>query len=155
MADHDVGKALLKLDGQEAATDAGERARRIVRRDRWLVRLLAAFSVLLWLSAAAGVFVVIWIAIWFVFPRQKKLAADLAVIPVHRMAAYQTSNLQAWEICTEIIGASFIALTLAALSTIWLVLLTRRATLREVNANLAAIAEQLRRLQPSAAPSGP
>lgn len=155
MADSDVGKALLKLDAPEAAPDAGERARRIIRRDRWLVRLLTAFTVLLWLSAAAGIFVVIWIATLYVFPRQQKLARDFAVMPVDQVVSAQTSNLQAWEICTEIIAASFIALTLAALSTVWLVLLSRRATLREVNTNLAAISEELRRLRASAAMSSP
>jgi hypothetical protein len=148
MADNEVGKALLKLEAA-ADDDAAEQARRVIRRDRWLVRGLTALSVLLWLAAAAGVFFVVWVAVWFVFPRHQKLARDFAVMTVEQIADAQTHNLQAWELCTEIITASFIALTLAALSTVWLVLLSRRATLREVNASLAAIAAELRLLRQS------
>jgi len=39
------------------------------------------------------------------------------------------------------------ALSLAGLCTLWLVLATHRATLRQVNANLAVIAEQLKELR--------
>jgi hypothetical protein len=45
-----------------------------------------------------------------------------------------------------LVCGSVAALLLAAGATIWLVFATRRTTIREVNANLTAIADQLRRL---------
>lgn len=150
MADNEVGKALLKLDAATATqVDAAAQARRVIRRDRWLVRGLTGVAVLLWIAASAGVFFVAWIAIIFVFPRHQALARNFAAMTSEQIADAQTHNLQAWELCIELISASFIALTLAALCTVWLVLLSRRATLREVNASLAAISEQLRLLRQS------
>jgi hypothetical protein len=46
-----------------------------------------------------------------------------------------------------LVCGSVAALVAAAGATIWLVFASRRATLREVNANLAEISVQLRRLQ--------
>lgn len=150
MADQDVGKALLNVAATPAAeSQAREQARQIAHRDRWGVRLLASLAVLLWLAAAVGVLFVVWLAIWYVFPKHRKLAADFAVMPVEQIVLVQQSNLIVWELCVEVIAGSFIALTLAALCTVWLVFWSRRATLREVNANLVAISEQLRLLRPS------
>jgi hypothetical protein len=49
-----------------------------------------------------------------------------------------------------LVTGSVLALLLAGAATVGLVFATRRATLREVNANLAEIAEQLKRLRPPA-----
>lgn len=150
MTNRDLGRALLNLDvAGPSEPDPREQARRLVRRDRWVVRILAALALLLWLAAAGGVLFVVWIAVCFVFPRHQKLAQDLAAMPPEQVAVVQQANLAAWEICLEVIAASFIAMTLAALCTVWLILLARRATLREVNANLIVISEQLRLLRAS------
>lgn len=148
MADHEMGKALLTLD----ATAAGEalarrQAQRIQRWDRWRVGLLAVLTLLLWLAAAAGILFVIFIATANLYPKQRILIEQSALIPAERLIEYQGQQLAALEICTDIIMASIVALLLAALCTVWLVLSSRRATLRQVNAQLAEIAEQLRRLQ--------
>ena len=46
------------------------------------------------------------------------------------------------------VTALIIVSVLASLATVWLVLTTRRATLRQINASLAEISMQLRQLQP-------
>jgi hypothetical protein len=46
---------------------------------------------------------------------------------------------------------SFVVLVTAGLATVVLVFRSRRATLRQINANLLVISGQLKRLQPSAA----
>lgn len=148
MPEKDVGKALLNLDATAAAdADAGRQAQRIIGRDRWRFRLLAGLTVLLWLAAAAGVFLVLFVATTALFPKQRALVRDGGRIPAEQFIEAQASQLEALEICTDVVTASSISLALAALCTVFLIWSSRRATLREVNTRLAEISEQLRRLQ--------
>jgi hypothetical protein len=57
--------------------------------------------------------------------------------------------IRAFNACAEIILACMAALLLAAVSTLLLVFASRRATLRQINANLAAISEELKQLRQS------
>jgi hypothetical protein len=57
------------------------------------------------------------------------------------------SALAGFQIGVVVISGSVAVLALAALGTFLLVLDTRRATLRQINASLATISERLERLQ--------
>src|SRR5262245_64878406 len=62
-----------------------------------------------------------------------------------------SKELRDWIMVSELAAKTVFAVAalvlLAALSTVALVFASRRATLRQVNANLAAIAEELRQLR--------
>jgi len=151
MSDKEIGKALLRLDteGSARAPDPRHLARKVLQRERWRVRLLTGLTVLLWLLAAAGVFFVIYIATWHLYPKQQQLMQDatLGKLPVEQIVEIQAILFQMVEICTRVLAAAFVALTLAALSTVLLVLASRRATLRQINASLTEISEQLKQLR--------
>ena len=151
MSDKEIGKALMNLDtGALAGTpDPRQLARKVLQQERWKVRLLAGLTILLWLAAAAGVFFVIYVAIWHLYPKQHQLMHDatLGKMPVEKVVEIQAIHFQAVELCTRVVAASFVALTLAALSTVLLVLVSRRATLRQINDQLAEISGQLKQLQ--------
>lgn len=161
MTDKEIGKALLNLatDAPGSVPDPRRLAAKVLERGRWHIRLLAALTVLLWLVAAAGVFWVLWAATFHLYPKQQKLMRDAALgnIPPEEVVEIQALHFQAVEICTRVLAASFIALTLAALCTVLLVMASRTVTLRQINASLAEISEQLKQLQPPPAnqPPGP
>lgn len=151
MNDREIGKALLNLDtGMSAgAPDPRQLAGKVLQQERRRIRLLTGLTILLWLVAAAGVFWVTYVATWHIYPKQHKLMRDatLSNLPVEEIVAIQALHFQALEVCTRVVAAAFVALTLAALCTVLLVLVSRRATLRQINAQLAEISEQLRQLQ--------
>lgn len=158
MSDKELGKALMNLDtgANTGSPDPRQLAGKVLQRERWRVRLLAGLTILFWLVAAAGVFFVLWVATWHLYPKQQKLMHDatLGKLPVDKVVEIQALHFQVVELCTRIVAAAFVALTLAALGTVLLVLVSRRATLRQINDQLAEISEQLKQLQlPSANPS--
>lgn len=159
MNDKEIGKSLLDRDaGMSAgAADARQMAGNILRQERGRIRLLAGLAILLWLVAAAGVFFVIYVAAWHIFPKQQQLmrSATLGNLPAERIVAIQSVHFHAIELCTRVIAAAFVALTLAALCTVLLVLISRQATLRQIHNQLSIISEQLKRLETSAADQSP
>lgn len=151
MNDEEIGKALLNLDtGTSAgAPDLRQLPGKVLQQERGRIRLLAGLTILLWLVAAAGVFWVIYVATWHLYPKQQKLMRDatLGNMRVEEVVAIQALHFQVLELCTRVVAAAFVALTLAALCTVLLVLVSRRATLRQINNQLAEISGQLKQLQ--------
>jgi hypothetical protein len=148
MNENEIRAAMHNLDTTlpEGAREPRQVASRAVRRNRWQVRLLAGISILLWLLAAAGVLYVAFGALWYLYPRQRVLMRDAALgrIPADKIDALQTAHFMVIETATVVLAASFIALTLAALCTVLLVLVSRRATLSQINEQLAEISGRLR-----------
>jgi hypothetical protein len=161
MTDKEIGKGLLNVatDAPGSGPDPRPLAAKVLERERWRIRLLAALTVLLWLAAAAGVFWVLYAATFHLYPKQQKLMHDtvLGKVPAERVVEIQALHFQAVNICTQVVAASFVALTLAALCTVLIVLASRTATLRQINASLAEISELLkqRQLSPANQPPGP
>lgn len=157
MNEEEIGRALLNLGPEvpAGALDPRRLTQQVLRRERRRMRVLAALAILLWLLAAVGVFFVVYVALWHLYPKHQKLMRDVALgnVPAEQIVAIQASHFQAVAICTRVIAASFAALTLAALCTVLLVLASRRATLHQINTSLAEISEQLKRLRPP--PSDP
>ena len=148
MNEYDIRAAMHNLDTKLPAGSLEPRqvASRVLKRHQLQVRLLAGISIFLWLLAAAGVLYVVYGALWHFYPRQKQLmrAAALGTLTAEKIDAVQALHFTVIEAATVVLAASFIALTLAALSTVLLVLVSRRATLVQLNQQLAEISRQLR-----------
>src|SRR5262245_11487633 len=144
MTEKELGRALLTLDvAPPAAPGPRELARRIVARDRRRVRLLAALAVLFWALATAGVVWLIAIYMLQVTPRLRAYAAGRAKLQ---------NDWEAWawvgDVAAKSVLACVLTVFLAAVCTVLLVVLSRRATLRQINASLMEITEQLKAGKP-------
>lgn len=130
----DVAGRLAPTAGPDAQATA------VLRRDRRRVRALVWVTLAMWLVAvglAAGLVVLFFES---VAPRMKHDADDVGQ-RVERTFVYVVG-----------LGATLVAvavgvLAMATLATLGLVFAARRATLREVNAGLAAVSRQLGELK--------
>jgi hypothetical protein len=109
----------------------------------------------LWAIAAVGIPLFTGIFVEFVLPKYNWVMQEIithkeGASPTEMLEASQKINDVTAKLGIVLVCGSIGALLMAASSTIWLVFATRRSTLREVNANLAEIAAQLKRLQPGA-----
>jgi hypothetical protein len=149
MTEKELGEALLHLDAT-STPDPKALTARILTRDRRRVRVLTWTSVGAWLLAVA---LVLYILVMFglLFPLQAKLQQE-AKQPTGRVTPAEREQLQhdaeiAFKMGSVLITLAVGVLSLAALSTVFLVLASRRATLRQVNATLVDVSEQLRQLR--------
>jgi hypothetical protein len=125
-----------------AGADARQFTRTILNRDRRRIRLLASMTTLFWVLATASVIC---------------LCPFYVIIIAPRLRAYEAgrANLQndwnEWARAGEYVAywilPCILFLLLAAIFTILLILLSRRATLRQINVSLAEISEQLKLLR--------
>jgi hypothetical protein len=179
MNETELGRALLTLDAaSRSPADTRALTDRILTRDRRRVRVLTWLTVGTWLVAAA---LVLFLLVMFglMLPAMAKVRDDdgqkrftpgpaapapqPAAVPAddkgqNRLTPAQREQMRddlevAFKMSSIIITFTVGALTLAGLCTLWLVLATRRATLRQVNANLVEITEQLKQLRQGLPPS--
>jgi hypothetical protein len=141
MTEKDLGRALLDLDlaPVPAAQDPRLLTQRILERDRRQVRRLAGLAALFWVVTAAGLGGLITFYLLQVTPRLRAYAAGRAQLQ---------NDWNEWAFAVDLAAGGLLAcitaLLLAAVCTVLLTLLSRRATLRQINASLAEISEQLR-----------
>jgi hypothetical protein len=146
MSDRDIGEALLKLDAANlsAALDPRRQIEQVLARDRRRVRLWAATAALFWLLAVAGVVVLIGFYLLQIDPRLGAYAAG---------RRQPGQDAEVWVLVgrgtARLLLGCAAAVLLAAFSTMLLVFSSRRATLRQINASLVDISEQLRQLRQS------
>jgi hypothetical protein len=146
MSEKDLAKALLQLGATELANPPGspEQTQRVLVRDRRRVFLLAALALVFWLGSALVLY-------WFMFELLGFVAREqhngqLAVEP-HVAAVYRFLFA---------LAASVEALMFALFCTMILLFVSRRAALRQINANLIEISLKLQSLAPhSGRPPGP
>jgi hypothetical protein len=144
MNERELGKALLNVDmaPMPAVPDSGQLTRKVLERDRRRVRLLAGLAILFWALTTAGIICLCPFYVIVVAPRLRAY---------HAGRAHLENDWNDWAMAGDWtaywILACVIVLLLAAVSTLLLILTSRRATLRQINANLVIISEQLRRLQ--------
>ena len=152
MGEKELGKALLDLDARTlaGAADPREPTMRILDRDRRRIWWQTALTISLWIGA---LFMVLWmlVALALLMPLEAHLRNDAEVAragltPEMREQAELKAHI-ASRMITVGITASVGVLALAAGSTVLLVLSTRRATLRQINASLLEISEQLKQLR--------
>jgi hypothetical protein len=153
MNDKDLGQMLLQLDAGNLAggPDPRQQTWHLLERDRRRVRLVTGMTLVAWLL---GVGLVLWVlvAAGFIMPKHAQLMLHIQQGKVDaatrdQVAAY---HQQVSMMLTVGVAGAVGVLAVAALCTVLLVRVSRQATLRQVNANLLAISEQLRQRQPSA-----
>lgn len=150
MTENDLGRALLDLDvAPPAPLDPRQLTRQVLDRDRRRLRRLAAAAVAFWVVTAAGVLGACPFYLMLIAPRLRAYHAGRATL---------ADDWHAWATVGEwaaywLLGCTLSCL-LAALCTVALVVLSRRATLRQINAGLVEISEQLKQLRsPPAIPA--
>jgi hypothetical protein len=150
MREPELGKRLLQAGREEGPgfPDAQCLAAMVLDRDRRRIRLLGGLILALWLVGAAGIaFVLYELAVHV--PEYMAMQMDIrqgTVNPAGRQR-FQEEYFGGFQIGMIVTASSVAILALAALGTFLLVLTTRRATLRQVNASLALISQQLSKLQ--------
>jgi p-aminobenzoyl-glutamate transporter AbgT len=142
MTEKEFGKALLSLDTtpKPSEVDPRQLARNIVQRDRRRIRLLAGIAATFWIAATGGV---VWLAtMYFVIvePRLNAYAAGRA-----RLETDWQDWAKAGDMAARSLLVCLVALLLAAISTVVLILLSRHATLRQINASLSELSELMKR----------
>jgi hypothetical protein len=145
MSDKDLREALLKLD--LVAVTAGPEIERIIESDRRRVKWLTRLTVGLWILAAAGA-LLIFIVGGLVFPMIAKTLKEAGEGTLEQPDTpfLMLAKLTAMSILFG--SLSFVVLVAAGLATVTLVFRSRRATLRQINANLLQISEQLKQWKP-------
>jgi hypothetical protein len=160
MSEHELRKALLRLDAMDLAgmVDARVQTWAVLERDRLRVRRLTALTVAVWVFAGLLILGGL-VSYGFIMPMQALLAQQAEegkATPAQREEA-QRQVLVAFMKGTLLIAFSVAVMAVAALTTVLLILASRRATLRQVNASLVEISEQLKQLRQALAtpPPGP
>jgi hypothetical protein len=156
MTERELGRALLNVDAGSllGGPDGRMLTWKVLERDRRRVRWLTGLTVAVWLLAA-GLVLTALVGFGLLFPREAKLLRDIEegkVPPAQQEQALRT-HLIGFQKGTLVMTFSVAVLCGAALCTLLLLFFSRRATLRQLNAGLLEVAEQLKRLQPPP-PSG-
>jgi hypothetical protein len=149
MSEPDLGKSLLRAARAEQSgpLDSRDRTAQILRRDRRRIRLLGGTTLLLWLIGVCGIAYVLY-NLYIYVPQYMEFAGEkTGTSSLERRQTITENYLAGFQIGFVVISCSAAILALAALGTFLLVLDTRRATLRQINASLTLISERLQRLQ--------
>ena len=149
MDEHELGEALLRAGAAEDRDlpDARDVVATVVARDRRRLRALGGLILALWLAGAAGIgFVLYNLAIYVPKYMRLQMKIEERGVSMEQRQRIQENNLGGFQIGLSITACSVAILALAALGTFLLVLASRRATLRQVNACLTSISDQLRQL---------
>lgn len=152
MSDKELGKALLNLDAVALAAmpDAKRQTWSILARDRGRLRILTILTVIVWLLGSALVCGGL-VGFGFIFPEQAKLMTELeqGKFQPEERDSVQRTILVGFQKGTLLIALSVAALSLTAFFTVLLILASRRATLRQINASLLEVSEQLKQIRPT------
>jgi hypothetical protein len=145
MSDKILGEALLQLNLTPPALPTSVEVERIIEADRRRIRWHTRITVGLWILAFLGA-LSIFVGGGFVFPMIAKMLkqANEGSIDAANTPFLMLAKLTA--MCIAFGSLSFAILVAAGLATVLLVFRSRRATLRQINANLLQISEQLKRL---------
>lgn len=152
MLDKDVGDALLKLDLSPQTDPPTSQIERIIGADRQRVKRWTRISIVLWIVAALGA-LLIFVMGGLAFPAIAKLLAEQGEGTLENPDTPFLVLAKLIAMCMVFGTASFVALVCAGLATVLLLLRSRSATLRQINANLLQISEQLKRTPASGASS--
>ena len=148
MSDKDLGDALLNLDLTPRVNPTASEVDRLIEADRRRVKWLTRMTVCLWFLAAAGALVIfVWGAL--VFPMIAKALKEAGEGSLEEPDTPFLMLAKFMAMCIVGGSLSFFVLVSAGLATVLLVFRSRRATLRQINANLLQISEQLKRSPPA------
>ena len=156
MNEHELKQSLEGLD-LAAASDPRKLTQTILDKDRRRLRLLTFLGIAAW-TVALLLILTAMVNFALLFPRHAKIRMDFesGAITAAERDTQQTTYLTDYQIASFQVTLSLLALLPAALFTLLLVSATRRATLRQVNANLIEIGQELKALRQSlrSAPAG-
>jgi len=157
MTEPEMRRALLDLDAANPAAypDAKQLTWMVLERDRRYVRRLSGVTIGAWLLATLLILTSL-VGFGLVFPRMAKLRMDLAEgkVTAADRDRIEAENARDFSIGTLQVALAVLVLGVAAFCTVMLVMASRRATLRQINAGLMAISQQLGQLTQAAAPPG-
>jgi hypothetical protein len=152
MSEKELGRALLDLDSRKLAgiADPREQTWKILERDRRRVWWLTAATIGIW---SAAILMVMWMMVSFalIFPLQAKLRqeaeqARIGLTPEMGEDAQFKAQI-AFQMTVVGVTVSVGLTCLAVLASILLNIANRRATLRQINASLLEISQQLKELR--------
>jgi hypothetical protein len=164
MSEKELGRALLELDSQKLAgvPDAREQTWKVLERDRRRVWWWTALTIGLW-AAALGMVLLMLVHYALIFPLQAKLAGetdDAQLAQQREPGRIQLDKLTPEELekakfkaqilfQMATVGVTFsVGLTcMAVLASVLLNRASRQATLRQINASLLEISNQLKELR--------
>jgi len=159
MSEKELGQALLDLDAQRLAGvgDMREQTWKILERDRNRVWWWTASTVGLW-GIAISMVVLMMVLYALVFPLQAKLHQDNQLERIGAMTPEQKEMAQfkgqiMFQMVTLGVTVSVGVTCLAVLSSVLLSRASRRATLRQINASLLEISQQLKALKSAGGPT--
>ena len=135
MSDKELARALLNLGSSELSpVDAHKQTQAILARDRRRVKILAVVTVILWIGSAGVLywFIFSWTGLYAEFEQAGGLEGDPLVAKMFEFLLYLASAIE--------------GLIFALLCTLLLIFFSRRATLRQINANLVEISQQIKEL---------
>jgi len=160
MSEQELGKALLELDAHRLAGvgDAREQTWKILERDRNRVWWWTAITFTLW-SVAIFMVALMMVLYALVFPVQAKLHQDDQLERIGAMTPEQKELAQfkgqiMFQMVTVGVTMSVGVTCLAVLSSVLLSRASRKATLRQINASLLEISQQLKELKVAGADAG-
>src|SRR5262249_24067715 len=149
MSERDLGQSLLQaaMTERSGPLDGSDPTAQILQRDRRRMRLLGGATLLLWVLGACGIGFVLYeldvhVPEYWPFRSEKTGPTGM-----ERRQTIREGSRAGSQIGIVVIACSVAVLALAALGTFLLVLDTRRAALRQINASLALISQRLERLQ--------
>ena len=148
MLDKDVGDALLRIDLTSPSTAPSAQLDRIMLADQRRVQCWMRISVTLWVLAALGA-LGIFVMGGLTFPVIAKLLMERGEGSLANPDTPLLVLAKLTAMCLVIGTASFVTLVAAGLATVLLLVRSRSATLRQINANLVHISQQLKPAPPS------
>ena len=148
MLDKDVGDELLKLDLSPKADAPANQIERIIDADRRYLKRWTRISIALWIVAALGA-IMIFVMGGMAFPMIAKLLIEKGESTLQNPDSPVAVLAKLTAMCVVFGSASFLVLVFAGLATVLLLVRSRSATLRQINANLLLISEQLKRVPPA------
>ena len=151
MNERDLAKALLRHGGSvEPTPSSAQVTAKILARDRRRVWMVTAMTVITWGMAVALVLTVL-VMFGFLFPKQAQLMHDIELgkLSVEDRTAIQAVHFIAFGKAALLVAFAVDILAAAALCSVLLMFTMRRATMRQINAALLDISEQLKQLSGS------
>jgi amino acid transporter len=150
MNERELARALLQ-QSESTQPSAEQITARILARDRRRVLVVTALTVITWLIAFA-LLIAVLVIFGFLFPRQAQLMMDIekGQLSAQERIAIQATHFAAFAKAALLSVFAIAILAVASLGSLLLMFLMRRATLRQINASLREISEQLKRIGPFA-----
>jgi hypothetical protein len=150
MSDNDLGDALLRFEAREQAygPDVRQQITKVLTRDARRVKILAFLTIVAWLVGAALVLLVmILFALLMPFQAHIIERTKSGELREPQRTEYQYEAQKSFLITTCLTAFAVGVLSAASFGTVLLLFASRRALLRQVNANLLEISEQVKQLR--------